>query len=219
MPPLQPRLSDPVCRRARSESVARGPPDAAQRRAAERGQRIDRQRAFSMRRIPEITYVPFCITMVASGAAASTIDLKSSAMLRLPWHITRWRSGCRSGNSPGRSCSPRLRSRRLAQPGYLAAALRRSARGTGARILPPAAHAWLVDGRSATCRCAQSAEAEHGWKATTCETATAAVHAASINFRDMCRSPAPAPAPRSGTRTPPRPPLATRDVMDVIKNG
>jgi hypothetical protein len=80
-------------------------------------------------------------------------------------------------------------------PGYLAAALRRSARRAGGRSLPPAAHTGRVDGRSAAPRCARRAEAgavAHGWKAAACEAAAAAAHAASTIFRVMRADPRPA---------------------------
>ena len=68
----------------RARSVP-GQPGARRARPAQtRARQGGRPRAFSMRIFSETTYVPACITMVASGSAASTIDLKSSAMLRLP---------------------------------------------------------------------------------------------------------------------------------------
>ena len=149
-----------------------------------------------MRIFSETTYVPACITMVASGSAASTIDLKSSAMLRLPQQAgaASQPAGRTLGARRPRRTRPRTQPTAHA-PGYLAAALRRSARRAGGRSLPPAAHTGRVDGRSAAPRCARRAEAgavAHGWKAAACEAAAAAAHAASTIFRVMRADPRPA---------------------------
>lgn len=198
MPPLQPRLSDPVCRRARSESVDPCPLPLQRKGALLNGVRGSAACLFNAQNPGDHV----CALLhhncgVWRRRFHHRLEILRHTQTAVAQHTVAVRVQKRKLSGPLVLAAPALAASGTAVPGYLAAALRRSARGTCARILTPAAHAWLVDGRSATCLCARSAEAGHGWKATACEAATAAVHAASINFRDMRRTPAALLPPRA----------------------